>query len=109
MPEHPRVVTDHPLTSRSLEEIRGDGGAGGGRRRRRSGRCPMTVERGIGAPPGVDRLDIPLDPGEANDLLEERGWTDGLPVIPPTVSPGGGHAARTRRMRPARCSVAWSR
>ncbi len=22
MPEHPRVVTDHPLTSRSLEEIR---------------------------------------------------------------------------------------
>ena len=23
MPEHPRVVIDHPLTSRSLEEIRG--------------------------------------------------------------------------------------
>jgi hypothetical protein len=35
---------------------------------------------------GAQRLAIPLDPGAANEVLEEKGWTDGLPVIPPTVA-----------------------
>ena len=35
--------------------------------------------------------------GELEDELEamwDRGWTDGLPVVPPTEGPGAGHARR---------------
>jgi hypothetical protein len=45
---------------------------------------PAMEEVEAGRP--ATRLQVPLDPGEANDVLEERGWTDGLPVIPPTVA-----------------------
>ncbi|MBI2321544.1 MAG: hypothetical protein HYU88_05505, partial [Chloroflexi bacterium] len=31
-----------------------------------------------------ERRDVPLDFAAANCLLHEWGWTDGLPVIPPT-------------------------
>ncbi len=30
------------------------------------------------------RLDVPADFAAAQRVLEERGWTDGLPVVPPT-------------------------
>jgi hypothetical protein len=30
------------------------------------------------------RVELPADIGEINDAVEERGWSDGLPVIPPT-------------------------
>jgi hypothetical protein len=32
----------------------------------------------------TDCLDLPNSIGEINDLFHERGWTDGLPIIPPT-------------------------
>jgi hypothetical protein len=32
----------------------------------------------------VELIDVPDDVGEAFDAVYERGWTDGLPVIPPT-------------------------
>ena len=32
------------------------------------------------------RLDVPADFAVAQCVLEERGWTDGLPVVPPTES-----------------------
>lgn len=34
--------------------------------------------------PQADRIAIPDDLVEANAFLDEKGWTDGLPVIPPT-------------------------
>ena len=35
-------------------------------------------------PATARRLDVPADFSAAQRALEERGWTDGLPVIPPT-------------------------
>lgn len=34
--------------------------------------------------PPADLIDIPESFDEANQFLYERGWTDGLPVVPPT-------------------------
>ena len=34
--------------------------------------------------PGARRLKVPVDFSAAQLALEERGWTDGLPVVPPT-------------------------
>ena len=38
--------------------------------------------RGLGDPAAL--LELPADPGELHEVFVERGWSDGLPVIPPT-------------------------
>lgn len=38
----------------------------------------------MSASPGARRLKVPVDFSAAQLALEERGWTDGLPVVPPT-------------------------
>ena len=38
----------------------------------------------MAAPPQATRLDVPDDVEAINDLFYERGWSDGLPIVPPT-------------------------
>ncbi len=41
------------------------------------------------------RLEVPADFAAAQQALEDRGWTDGLPVVPPTESLVGAMLAHT--------------
>jgi hypothetical protein len=43
----------------------------------------VTIESLFTAP--GDRLDVVDDFDAINELFHERGWTDGLPIVPPTV------------------------
>ena len=38
--------------------------------------------RGLGDPAAL--VELPADAGELHEVFVERGWSDGLPVIPPT-------------------------
>ena len=41
-----------------------------------------AATRGLGDPAAL--VELPADPGELHEVFVERGWSDGLPVIPPT-------------------------
>jgi hypothetical protein len=45
---------------------------------------PPSTAMPLVAGPKAARVELPADIGEINDAVEERGWSDGLPVIPPT-------------------------
>ena len=47
--------------------------------------------------PNAERIEIPDDLCAANAFLEEKGWTDGLPVIPPTEERVARMLAGTKR------------
>jgi hypothetical protein len=40
--------------------------------------------RGTGRPATLQVSDVPDDPAEFQDFVHAEGWTDGLPVVPPT-------------------------
>ena len=43
---------------------------------------PKPVRTSLGH--GASRLQVPGSITDINDYFYERGWTDGLPIIPPT-------------------------
>ena len=90
MPEHPVVVIEHPLASKTRAQAQDSGAAepGGGRpwiARPPGGERPWLA---CHAPtPGsarASRLDLPGSISDINDYFDQQGWTDGLPIIPPT-------------------------
>ncbi|HMH48615.1 MAG TPA: hypothetical protein VK548_00170 [Candidatus Acidoferrum sp.] len=91
LPEHPRVIVEHPLASRTPSEVEKVAVAAVARiaaglsretapRADRSARAASSSTTSARA----QRRDIAGDFVVANGVLEELGWTDGLPVIPPT-------------------------
>jgi hypothetical protein len=66
----------------------GEGGpapaAGAGEPRAPGGASPPTVGGGPTTAAQARRLAVPVDVVAANRELERHGWTDGLPVFPPT-------------------------
>ncbi len=44
----------------------------------------MTLLADLTSAPGA-AIDVPDDPEAANEACRSRGWTDGLPIIPPTA------------------------
>jgi hypothetical protein len=92
LPEHPAVIVEHPLASRTPSEVEKMAVAAAARIA--AGLCRQDVASAGGAavaavaaaPPSARarRTSIPGDVAAANRALEDAGWTDGLPVIPPT-------------------------
>lgn len=89
LPEHPRVIIEHPLASRTLSEVEKVAA-------RAAQRIVAGLSRAVASTAGktertparvsarAQRRQIVDDFSEANQALEAEGWTDGLPVIPPT-------------------------
>jgi len=87
-PDLPIAVVAHPFGIRTRDEIR-----------QMAVTCADDIARlicGAGSTtvPVTDRassaaraklIDVPADPGEFNRLFQERSWSDGLPLIPPTA------------------------
>jgi hypothetical protein len=92
LPDHPTVVVEHPLASRTALEVEKMAVAAAdrivaalasltGRPHPASGSSPAIAP--AAASPGP-RIQVPDDLVSANRHLEAQQWTDGLPVIPPT-------------------------
>ena len=91
LPEHPRVIVEHPLASRTPSEVEKVAVAAAARivEGLSRGAAPLS---GSAPPPAAaareslraERREIAADFPAANDALEALGWTEGLPVIPPT-------------------------
>jgi hypothetical protein len=91
LPEHPRVVVEHPLASRTPSEVEKVALAAVARI---AAGLSRVAETGVGgsapsiaspaAPVRATRRETAGDLVGANAALEDLGWTDGLPVIPPT-------------------------
>ncbi len=91
LPEHPRVIVEHPLASRTPSEIEKVAVAAAARiAAGLSGVvAPSTgsvqhVASTRPAPARAQRRQLAGDFAEANEALEVLAWTDGLPVVPPT-------------------------
>ena len=92
LPEHPRVIVEHPLASRTPSEIekvavaavaRIAAGLSGQATSPASGSV-QHVAKTRPAPARAQRRQLAGDFAEANEALEALAWTDGLPVVPPT-------------------------
>ena len=88
LPEHPRVIIEHPLASRMPSEVEKVAAAaaerivaGLSRPLAPSARADAVT---AAAPARARRRQITSDFAAGNRALEDQGWTDGLPVIPPT-------------------------
>ena len=89
LPEHPRVIIEHPLASRMPSEVEKVAIAAAARIA-----AGLSQQLGTGsstwsgptapAPARARRQRLAGDFVALNRALEERGWTDGLPIIPPT-------------------------
>lgn len=102
-PDLPLAVIPHPFGSRTRSEIREMAGhcvaeiAGllcAPAEARRS-----NVATGSISPPGAALVTVTDDPDAVNQLVRERHWGDGLPVVPPTeerVSRMLSHSTRAR-------------
>jgi hypothetical protein len=91
LPEHPRVIVEHPLASRTPSEVEKVAVAAVARiaagLTRETAPAPVGAARTAALPAPsarARRREIAADFVGANGALEEFGWTDGLPVIPPT-------------------------
>src|SRR5438034_9379497 len=91
MPEHPRVIVEHPLASRTPSEIEKVAVAAAARIAAGllgvvapSAGSVQQVARTRPAPARAQRRQLAGDFAEANEALEALAWTDGLPVVPPT-------------------------
>jgi hypothetical protein len=79
----PMTVIPHPLGELTQEEARARGDAFAASIRAQFGRRGREV--GGLAPAGPDASVGPVESwAEVNERFLERGWTDGLPVVPPT-------------------------
>ena len=108
MPGLPLAVVPHPLGGISEAEVllkvdtrarRRGARADPGARRVRARRDAMTA-RG----PAARTLEVDDDYPAINELYVERGWTDGLPIVPPTEGARGGVPAADRAAIGARSS-----
>ena len=92
LPEHPRVIVEHPLASRTPSEVEKVASAAAARIAagllRHAAPSPSEMERpktpAREASARAERREIAADFADANGALDALGWTDGLPVIPPT-------------------------
>jgi hypothetical protein len=92
LPEHPTVIVEHPLASRTPSEVEKIAAAAAARIAAGLSRPPAppageSVRSQViskRAPARAGRRQITGDFAGANRVLEDEGWTDGLPVIPPT-------------------------
>jgi hypothetical protein len=92
LPEHPTVIVEHPLASRTPSEVEKVAAAAAARIV--AGLSRQTAPPAGGsvrpeamaarAPARARRRQITGDFAGGNRVLEDEGWTDGLPVIPPT-------------------------
>jgi hypothetical protein len=91
LPEHPRVIVEHPLASRTPSEVEKVATAAvarivDGLSRAAAPLAERSAAVAARPPARAERREIAGDFPAANDALEALGWTDGLPVIPPTES-----------------------
>jgi hypothetical protein len=89
LPEHPRVIVEHPLASRTPSEVEKVATAAvarivDGLSRAAAPAADRSTASTARASGRAQRREIAGDFPAANDALEAIGWTDGLPVIPPT-------------------------
>ena len=92
LPDHPRVIVEHPLASRTPSEVEKIAVEAAARivaslsRQATSPRGESVSAAAVTAQPAAraGRRQVPGDFVSANRVLEDEGWTDGLPVIPPT-------------------------
>ena len=89
--EHPRVIVEHPLASRTPSEVEKVAVAAVARIAAGLSRQTVPPASGSARPATTSpvsaraqRREIAGDFVGANGALEDLGWTDGLPVIPPT-------------------------
>jgi hypothetical protein len=89
--EHPRVIVEHPLASRTPSEVEKVALAAVARIAAALSRGGGTADASVeprSAPRSAGgraaRARIASDFADANLALDAEGWTDGLPVIPPT-------------------------
>ncbi|MBI3031783.1 MAG: hypothetical protein HYY64_19945 [Candidatus Rokubacteria bacterium] len=88
MPHHAVILVPHPMASRPAEEVEAVARAAFPQilaaltapAPRPGAPATATPGRALGA----SRVEFPADIGDLNDAVENRGWSDGLPVIPPT-------------------------
>ena len=92
LPEHPRVIVEHPLASRTPSEVEKIAVAAAariaaglsGRAEPPVGESAQQVAKKRPAPARAQRRQLASDFAGANEALEALVWTDGLPVVPPT-------------------------
>ena len=92
LPEHPRVIVEHPLASRTPSEVEKVASAAAARIAagllRHATPAAGVTERAATpareASARAERREIAADFADATGALDALGWTDGLPVIPPT-------------------------
>ncbi len=88
MPHHATVLVPHPMSSRSAAEVATVARAAFPRilatLTESAPRPALGADRGPARALSASRVELPAEIDEVNDAFEARGWSDGLPVIPPT-------------------------
>ncbi|MBI4611827.1 MAG: hypothetical protein HY726_22790 [Candidatus Rokubacteria bacterium] len=88
MPHHAVVLVPHPMASRPPEQVEQVARAAFPRiLAALTAPAPRAVggaERARVPVPSAARVELPADLDELHDAFEARGWSDGLPLIPPT-------------------------
>ena len=72
----PRMVAESAVDSIAAKLVRGNGATSYG-----DARSSQDGEGNVAA-----SLLVPSDPAETFSFFSDRGWTDGLPVLPPTLA-----------------------
>jgi hypothetical protein len=87
MPHHALILVPHPMASRPGPEVEEIARAAfPGILQALTGPAPAPP-RGASSPRGAtaaSRVELGGDAEEVEDALEARGWSDGLPLVPPT-------------------------
>jgi hypothetical protein len=88
MPHHAVILVPHPMASRPAEQVEAVARAAFPKiLAALTAPAPLPVsdaDQAHAREPAGSRVELPADLGELADAVEERGWSDGLPVIPPT-------------------------
>ena len=87
MPHHAVILVPHPMASRPAVEVEEVARAAFPRiLAALTAPAPRPPSDARAAPGRVrtSRVELPAEIDQFNDAVEERGWSDGLPVIPPT-------------------------
>lgn len=92
MPDHPIVAVGHPLAIKTTDQVKElvrssfqeliNGLVSGDTKRSESNGGKERPESSGEEKPG--RLQLKDSPSEINNYFYDRGWTDGLPIIPPS-------------------------
>lgn len=88
MPHHAVILVPHPMASRPAVEVEAVARAAFPRiLAALTASAPLPVARAGPAPAGglrASRVELSTDIDDLQDAFEKRGWSDGLPLIPPT-------------------------